>query len=349
MGFWLYISITALFIAAIAVANEAINIFLLFTSRRGVKKPVGKEWDRSKRLFSIEDYRERSKVEIPVFFLTRPAITPVPLRDKPFWYIDGTDDSCRNSGVNSRVETRAGIYFDDDKRAIIDDKKALPSWMLLLSALQQMERESSQWQKRQLEVGRPNSMVQNRTLFPALQRYAALPEGHFSVDNSICARTTLGDLCNITMILGMVWHEFDKVTHRYMCEGNGMSVTGTKVRGPNFLFTFFKSHQGSYQENRIIPSAEVRELCFGYVPTIFRTSNMFEEGIRSPADAEELEDILHTIQLDSPLGIVHTMSRIGCNLRTQSYFKVADSKVTHAFPGKTPYTLEIIQAAIWLI
>ena len=74
---------------------------------------------------------------------------------------------------------------------------------------------------------------------------------------------------------------------------------------------------------------EIKQLCFGFVPTIF-CGPEDEDHLKYPFD--EPKD-LTALQLGSKREIAETLLVIGCNSSTANYFK-DDKNLSHLFPGE---------------
>ncbi|KAF4461058.1 modin [Fusarium albosuccineum] len=330
------LNIAALATSGLAIVLSYTTLYSnLITSTVGIVRKIRPgHWDNSVvQSFNFQELKFEVEVNVPVIFCThKGGFRNPPLSDQDIVHISDTDDRYREAGFQTLAEVNDRFRRAVEQQSVRNTELKMATWVELLSELQRMERESSQWQDRQFDSGRSNPVDSGRTLRISFQRkHTLLKDQPIGVDG-VCARTTLGDLCLITMALGMTWIEFDQSWHRYRCEGNGLGLTGVKITGSNLLFTFFQSHLPSFQKNRVIPANQARELCFGYVPTIFRTLEDFEGGLLTAADAERLPDTLHTLQLSSPRSIADTLAQIGCNMQTQKCFISSRANTDHLFP-----------------
>jgi hypothetical protein len=130
-------------------------------------------------------------------------------------------------------------------------------------------------------------------------------------------------------LLGVYWLEFDRTHDRYRGEGNGYVITGEKVSDLGVMFTFQVYGKSRFADNRVIPVDEVKELCFGFVPTLYRATS---DARRLKFPNDEPRD-LSVLQLASRDEFAETLVLIGCNANTVNYLKEKKRDV-HLFPGK---------------
>jgi hypothetical protein len=136
--------------------------------------------------------------------------------------------------------------------------------------------------------------------------------------NKPYATTTIGHLVEIAAMLGIFWKDFDRDQHRYRAQGNGFSIEGQYTERLGVTFTFTKSGQTWFKENCVIYHEDIRELCFGFAPTIFRV-----EGEKQYTDEARG---LGTLQLGSMTEIAQTLATFGCNTTTINYFRKERSR-----------------------
>jgi hypothetical protein len=267
-------------------------------------------------------------------------------------------------GATSKVDVESGAQDGEssfDPIHTADNERA--TWLTLLSALQLMEHDSIKWQASQYKKekeqflndwqkdpnkdnkGQAESKISlqtpstdlgwgKRTLSVAIQSktrsWSAVPD---NVQKPY-ATTTLCHLIEMAAVLGLYWREFNQDSDRYRAGGNGYALSGAMHADFGLMFSFNKVGDTKFKENRLIPVNEIKELCFGYVPTIFR-----EEAkiccLKRPLDAEKVPNFVHTLQLGSPQGFIETLASIGCNMNTQYYFSEPLKRRGHLFPGMT--------------
>ncbi|KAM4067266.1 modin [Hirsutella rhossiliensis] len=213
------------------------------------------------------------------------------------------------------------------------------SWVLLLWFIQFMEEESRLWQNN--VTGSHLAVYQSNTLRVALQRrimsWDAMPAGF----KKPYANTRMVYLVELLAMLGVYWLEFDWPNDRCLARGIGFLVKGQSIPNLGIAFDFKNIGQCNFTENRIIPVDQVKELCFGYVPTLYRNSNELRVSRRPQLSQDRTLD---TLRLSSRKEIANTLAKIGCNAVTTSYILQGNQKDYHLFP----ITFEIIgMSAIW--
>ncbi|KAK2687516.1 hypothetical protein QWA68_013367 [Fusarium oxysporum] len=250
------------------------------------------------------------------------------------WSQDMYDERIRSLKAG---ETRQAIRTADNE---------LATWLALLMALQRMEKESRQWQAEEffgynvsnnewcnrashtllLDNFDRNDANNLHTLTVGMQKkkksWDTIPE-HMKKPY---ATSTICHIVEIIAMLGIHWRVFNRNENRYRAQGNGFLVTGANVDDLGIVFSFHKMGETWFKENRIIPNENVKELCFGYCPTIFRLGN-FKMYAEEPKD-------LGTLQLASLAAMAETLKVIGCNTRTVKYFSKpsVNTRYSHLFP-----------------
>jgi hypothetical protein len=293
------------------------------------------QWHVSKRRkFRLTELRFEVQFDTPVIFVSPPTNEKGPVKGAPIYFIDGSDKSLR--------ETRTLLPNDDQKQRdemvsrakqvhTADNERA--TWVMMLSELQFMERESQVWQMEQYGYNPPTSLPQpqfrERSLAVALQSKKRSWDTMPSNVKKPYATTAMCHLIEIAAMLGLHWKEFNRSTDRYRAEGNGYILTGTKVDDLGIMFTFQIYGKSKFRENRVIPVDEVKELCCGYISTIFREAT---DSRRLEFPAEEPQD-LSILQVGSPNDLAEAMVLIGCNTNTANYFRSDKTRHGHLFPG----------------
>jgi hypothetical protein len=197
-----------------------------------------------------------------------------------------------------------------------------------------MEKESQEWQQKHYTDGGPRNPpppdFSSHTLAIALQAkkrsWDTMPAGV----KKPYATTAICHLLEIAAMMGIYWKEFDRSRERYRAEGNGYILTGTNVPELGVLFTFQICGKSKFRENRVIPVDEVKELCCGFVSTLFQEKNKDRRRVEFPN--EDPKD-LSFLQLGSMDEIAETMVLIECNTDTANIFRSDDTKHGHLFPG----------------
>ncbi|KAL2134017.1 hypothetical protein VTI74DRAFT_1222 [Chaetomium olivicolor] len=291
---------------------------------------MGKWHESKKRKFRPTELRFEVQFETPVIFVCPPGNDKGPIPDKGIDFVDGTEKSLRDTRAVLRMEEEAQrrslmanrVHTADNERA---------SWVTLLSQLQSMERESQEWQQQHYKDNPPQAQTvqwKDHTLAVAIQpkqrSWDTMPAGV----KKPYATTAMCHLIEIAAMMGIYWKEFDRTRDRYRGEGNGYILTGTNVPDLGVMFTFQICGKSKFQENRVIPVDEVKELCCGFVSTLFKETR---DTRRVEFPNEDPKD-LSFLQLGSFNEIAETMVLIECNTDTANYFRSNDTKHGHLFP-----------------
>ncbi|UPK96698.1 hypothetical protein LCI18_007633 [Fusarium solani-melongenae] len=345
------VAIVALIVSLVALVATFMQVMQqYYASAAGYsqcnEKVMGK-WALSKsRRFSWDELRFEVEFEAPVIFVSPPDNKHGPILGADIYFLDGTQESLDNTwselDINERNEyaqktPRERVHTADNERA---------SWTLLLSAVQRMEHESEEWQKSQYaemkkKTGPPtdqmplNNLAENpptlkdaHTLTVALQRKRKSWDTMPSTIVRPYATTTMCHLVEMVAALGIYWKEFDRKRDRYRAEGNGFMVLGEKVADLGLMFNFSIYGRSRFEDNRVIPVDEVKELCFGYVSTIYSVT-LDKRRLRFPEDDPEN---LAFLQLATQAEISQTLVRIGCNNNAVRAFKDPEKHTSHLFP-----------------
>ncbi|KAG7285686.1 hypothetical protein NEMBOFW57_007979 [Staphylotrichum longicolle] len=293
---------------------------------------MGKWHESKKRRFRATELRFEVQFETPVIFVCPANNDKGPIKDKDIHYVDGTSESLKKTRALLRQEEQeaqrqtlqdSGVHTADNERA---------SWVMLLSELQSMERESQEWQQEQYKRGPPQSFkpldFQSRTLAVALQAKKRSWDTMPSSVKKPYATTAMCHLLEIAAMMGIYWKEFDRSRDRYRAEGNGYILTGTNMPDLGVMFTLQICGKSKFQENRVIPVDEVKELCCGFVSTLFQEDAKDRRRIFPNEDPKDLT-LLRLASMDE---IAETMVLIECNTDTANYFRSSNTKHGHLFP-----------------
>ncbi|KXX75044.1 hypothetical protein MMYC01_207760 [Madurella mycetomatis] len=293
---------------------------------------MGKWHESKKRKFRATELRFEVQFETPVIFVCPPSNTKGPIKNKPIHFVNGTPQSLE--------ETRALLPMDEEKQRqslqegrvhTADNERA--SWVTLLSQLQSMEKESREWQQQHYNSSPPMTLplveFSNHTLAVAVQAKKRSWDTMPADVKKPYATTAFCHLLEIAAMMGIYWKEFDRSKERYRAEGNGYMLTGAHIPDLGVMFTFQICGKSKFQENRVIPVDEVKELCCGFVSTLFQENNKDRRRVEFPN--EEPKD-LSFLQLGSMDEIAETMVLIDCNTDTANYFRSKDTKHGHLFP-----------------
>jgi hypothetical protein len=290
------------------------------------------KWHESKnRKFRPTELRFEVEFETPVIFVCAPSNDKGPIKNKPIYFVKGTDQSLKETrALLPKQEEEQRQSLQESRVHTADNERA--SWVILLSQLQSMENESQLWQKEHFSNGPPNKLAgfESHTLAVAVQAkkrsWDTMPAGV----KKPYATTAMCHLLEIAAMMGIYWKEFDRSRDRYRAEGNGYILLGSNVPDLGLTFTLQICGKSRFQENRVIPVDQVKELCCGFVSTLFREN---QDSRRIEFPNEDPKD-LSFLQLGSTDEIAETMVLIECNTDTANYFRSEDTKHGHLFPGR---------------
>lgn len=271
-------------------------------------------WNESvHRIWRPSEFRFEVKFSVPIIFMTYPNNKKGPIAGEQVYCLDGSEASLENTWTELQGQGRNPMYT---KNAALDNARA--SWVTLLSALQTMQRRSHEWEV-SFCGGEPCTLdnppvlrrvKQQYTLVAALQRkrtsWDAIPPGI----RRPYATTTMCHVVEMLAVSGVHWLEFDRKNDRYLAEGNGYIVRGDRVSDLGIMFEFQIYKKNRFEENSIVPVREVKEFCFGFVPTIYRYPSCVDSRRWSFPDAL-LEDLC-VVRLSSKAEIAQTLVMIGC-------------------------------------
>jgi hypothetical protein len=346
------VALVALLVSLVALAATFMQVLQqYYASAAGYaecnEKVMGK-WALTKtRRFTWDELRFEVEFEAPVIFVSPPDNKHGPIREAEIYFLDGSPQSLDNTWSELDINPR-DEYANKTKRERIhtaDNERA--SWTILLSAVQRMEHESAKWQKGEYEnmhknVGPPSALTPHDlptvppTLYEAHTMTVALQRKRKSWDTMPAtvlrpyATTTMCHLIEMLAALGIYWKEFDRKRDRYRAEGNGFMVLGEKVADLGLMFNFSIYGRSRFEDNRVIPVDQVKELCFGYVSTIYSVT-LDTRRLQFPEDDPEN---LAFLQLATREEISQTLIRIGCNTNAVRAFQDAGKHTSHLFPGR---------------
>ncbi|KAK0385701.1 hypothetical protein NLU13_6878 [Sarocladium strictum] len=308
------------------------------------EKVMGKWAETKSRKFSWHELRFEVEFQSPVIFVAPPTNVRGPVPNARIAVLDGTDESMHNSRTTSDVDHNKSYNrpspMGHEKIHTADNERA--SWLELLSAVQRMERDSSAWQAQQYRAKAPPrsgedsepcqmppTQMECHTLAVAIQ---GKQRSWVTMPRSITkpyATTTICHLIEMMAALGIYWTEFDRRRDRYRAEGNGFMLMGERLSDLGLCFSFQTYGKCQFNSNRVIPADEIKELCFGYVPTIYRET-LDQRRLEEFNDG--LQNLSH-LQMASRNEIAESLTLIGCNNNTVRYFSGSESSVTsHLFP-----------------
>lgn len=318
------LGLTALIISLVALLTTVLQVLQQYFSsaegyRRCAKSVMGQWHEGTHRKLVGREFRVEVVFETPVIFVAPPDNKKGPIPGRAIYYIDGTDISYKNTRVLRPVEqdqedkqTVARVHTADDERA---------SWVTLLSTLQLAEGNSRNWDR----LSRGTSFKE-----PKYQIAVGLQGKTRSWDfipSSITKPYATSAICHLVEMMGMLglyWKVFDQILWNLRAEGNGFILTSTSVHGLGVMVVFAVTGRSVFEENRVIPCNEVKELAFGTVPNIFDD----EVYLGREKEAQSLELIF-----GEEKNVAATLESLGCASETLIRFG-RDHK--HIFSGKDP-------------
>jgi len=360
------VAIAALVVAAVAFITAVVQLAqAVIATAKGLpncdKRVMGQWATLTYPRFRWRQLRLEVSFDAPVIFLAAQNNVKGPVHDPPtpIYYANGSDDSCRDfrivplpspdhqgspdpaaaaaadaesrTSVSSRVEAGVGGGGKPTARRerVQTTDNELATWVRLLGAVQKMERDSNKWDEERWAAdgaARPAGLV--LSLAVGVQAKRRSFDSNPSSMRKPYATTTLCHMVELAAVLGLYWKEFDRAGNKYRAEGNGYSLLGTRYDDFGLVFAFETFGWARFGRTRVVPTSEVKELCFGNAPTFYRPREKDEECKLPIGEQEKLE----TLQLGSPKEIAETLGLIGCNTTTSLYY-LRGKKHIHLFPG----------------
>lgn len=343
------VSLVALIISVIALVGTILQLLQQYYSSAEGYSNCGQrvmgEWSvNRKRKFRWTELRFEVQFEAPVMFVCPPTNKAKPVPDQPLWFVDGTrarEIETRTPSIETEKEQKKNMQKSKQLNRDVhtaDNERA--NWFIMLQAFHKMERESQAWQKGLLKEEAatlgpkvaedlPGDVApwENHTVVLALQPKRRSWDTMPSEVKRPYATSTIGHIIEMAAMLGLHWREFDRSVHRYHAEGNGYLLTGHDVDDLGIMFNFQIYGKNKFAKNRIIPSDDIKLLCFGNVPTIFRDTKV-------PYDNEDPKST-GVIQLGSTGELIESLAYYGCNSKTTNFFRDdRNYKTGHLYPSK---------------
>ncbi|KAF4595691.1 putative Modin [Ophiocordyceps camponoti-floridani] len=345
----LFVAIAALAVSIVALMATFMQVIQqYYASASGYSKcneKVMGGWAKTKsRRFSWDELRYEVQFDAPVIFVSPPTNKRGPVPDAPIFVLDGTEQSKTATDTTSNLDeskektAKERIHTADNERA---------SWLVLLNAVQEMEAKSAAWQKYQYD--RLNSLGPPRVDRPELPSKPPTFADHHSfavvvqrkrktwdtMPSSVSrpyATTTICHLVEMMAALGVYWKEFDRNVDRYRAEGNGFMLMGERLSDLGLIFSFQVYGKYRFERSRVIPVDDVKELCFGFVPTVYREI-VDHSRLGGPSDEPWDFAFLHGyLHMATRRDISETLIAIGCNKNTVRRFTHESGKTAHLFP-----------------
>ncbi|KAI9150209.1 hypothetical protein HJFPF1_09965 [Paramyrothecium foliicola] len=334
----------ALVISVVALSATFMQVMQqYYASARGYSQCNDKvmgDWAKTKsRSFSWEELRFEVQFDAPVIFVCPPTNKNGPIAGQDIYNLDGTDESLKKTWTIRDMDAREEYAQKSAKERIHTADNERASWFVLLYAVQRMEHKSGEWQQKQYEDAGPPvtahglpveapSLMAHHTMTVALQRKRKSWDTMPSTMTKPYATTTICHLIEMMAALGVYWKEFDRKHDRYRAEGNGFMVLGERQSELGLIFSFQVYGKCHFGRNRVIPVDEVKELCFGHVPTIYRET-LDQRRLEIPNDETQN---LGSLQLATRGEIAETLVMIGCNNNTVRHFRAEGKRTSHLFP-----------------
>lgn len=345
-------ALVALIISVIALVGAILQLLQQYYSSAEGYSNCGErvmgQWSLARRRkFRWTELRFEVQFEAPVMFVCEPTNKAKPVPGQPLWFANGTktsEEETRTPSIETEKEQKGSMHrsklLNRDVHTA-DNERA--NWFIMLQAFHKMERESQKWQEGLLqeEAGTlgpklaenlPSSVGpwEKHSVVLALQPKRRSWDTMPSDVRRPYATSTIGHIIEMTAMLGMHWREFDRSAQKYHAEGNGYLLTGHDVNDLGLMFNFQIYGKNKFAKNRIIPSNEIKLLCFGNVPTIYRDT-------KAPYDNEDPRSS-GVLQFGSTGELIESLAYYGCNSKTTNYFRDERKyRLGHLYPSKSPY------------
>ncbi|EFX00564.1 short chain dehydrogenase reductase [Grosmannia clavigera kw1407] len=334
-----------LIIAAIALVISVLAMFITtfqalqqyFSSAAGQsscsKKVIGLWSDYTKLHFTA--FRLEVRFRAPVLFVAPPKNDKGPLGKSGILQLDGSNESYTATHTMQPVEYAEWKPQEKESIRTADNEQA--TWISLMMAIQKMESDSRKWQQ---DIYKNYKVKFEPTMTVAMQEktrsWDTMPDGLLKP----YATSTIAHFVEMMAMLGVHWKEFDRNNDKYRAQGNGFSVSGSLVPNLGIGFTFQKVGTATYKVSRIVPNDSVKELCFGFCPTIFRDQTTYAD-----------EPDKGVLQLGTSAEVAATLSSFGCNTNTVNYFRVGNdqTRYSHLFPRMVGHVLQIKDTAFTML
>lgn len=294
---------------------------------------------RPDQMLTPFSYSMQTEFELPVIVLSSAENKTGPLPYQPIFYVDGTESSCRYTGT---MQIEFPTEYDTSH---IRTNSERASWLSMITALQAMERYSTEWESRTWRAtanlnSRPD-FLEMTSLVVGIQRKRHVVK-RSELFRKPYATTTLSELVQLAAMLGIYWKTFDRDDDKYRAEGNGYILRGSRVPDLGLVFAFEEAGWHGFGPTRVIPTSGIQELCFGYVPTIWRSGDqtkprrqiITEVGLQAPKTYAH-EMYLQTLRLGSKSEIMRTLRYIGCDAIVIRNSVDEDCQLARLIPGRS--------------
>lgn len=321
------LGLTALIVSLVALVTTVLQVLQQYFSsaegyRRCAESVMGLWSKGTHRKLRAHEFRIEVVFETPVIFLAPPDNKRGPIPGRNIHYLDGTELSYKNTRVLGPTAQKQA-----DEQAIArvhtaDDEQA--SWVTLLSTLQREEGDSRKWDDEIRNKAHTGVRIRPPEYRPAVGLQSKTRSWDFmpAAVTKPYATSAMCHLVEMMAMLGIYWKVFDQIQWNLRAEGNGFILTSTMVDGLGVMVVFAITGKSRFLENRVIPTKDIKELCFGTVPNIFDNP----EYLDREKDAQSLDLVFGTSEEVST-----TLESLGC---TSDTLKKYEKEHKHIFSGK---------------
>ncbi|KAI0157133.1 hypothetical protein GGR52DRAFT_191033 [Hypoxylon sp. FL1284] len=331
------ITFAALIVSSIQLLYQYYtNVSLNALGARNCNERVMGPWARAtRRRFRWLELRFEIIFESPVLFVAPAFNKRGPVVGQPIWYIDGSEQShqvTRTAPIDSR-----DAAMSPRTTGVRQSVNVEATWVMLLQNLQFMESESKTWHDRvsrnNIGVPRvdPDAYFAGRTLAVGVQAQT-LSWDFVPNFKKPFATSNISHIVEIAAMLGIHWTMWDPAADRYRAEGNGFVLLGSFVADQGIVFQLIKHDRTTFGENRLIPSNDIKRLCFGFAPTLYKPDEMAIAYGKETDKVLYTDPILPLLRLGSRQEIMETLTDIGLPIHISEYFLSEDARVSHLFP-----------------
>ncbi|KAL3428310.1 modin [Phlyctema vagabunda] len=302
------LGLTALIVSLVALCTTVLQVLQQYFSsaegyRRCAYSVMGLWSEGTHRQLRKLEFRFEVVFEAPVIFIAAPTNLRGPIPGRPIYYINGTEKSYTDTRTLLPREEKAAETEARNRVHTADDERA--SWVTLLSTLQQSERESREWDENKSREKPPQKCYPDRIYGISVGIQSKRRSWDF-MPSSVTkpyANTTICHIVEMMAMLGMYWKSFDLSLWNLRAEGHGHILTSSQVQGLGMMVNFSVTGKSSFKADRVIPSDDIKKLCFGTVPDIFDAP----DHITQQSKAQNIDLVFGT---DSEVS--DTLESLGC-------------------------------------
>ncbi|KYG46318.1 hypothetical protein M433DRAFT_208230 [Acidomyces richmondensis BFW] len=271
------LGIVYLVISLIALVLGVLSTITSYASTadgyRRCKESIMGPWGRAThRIWTFDEFRLKVMFLSPVIFVARPSNTRGPIKGRPIFNVDGTEESYRQMRTRSPPEQEAYEKGTDggeipSRVSTVDDE--LASWVVLLQTLQRAEAEGRAWDHKVATAtpkGAHFGEVRSTLVIQIQERKRSWDQMPANMQKPF-ATSTISHVAEMAALLGMVWTVINQDSWSLRAEGNGLVITSSSVSGLGIAVTFIVTGGSNFQANRTIPCHSAKEYLFGNVPT----------------------------------------------------------------------------------